>query len=144
VIIYNNVVTIFRSEFSDVELAKAKLMVIVLTFNFSLSFPLSIFSSIIRAYERFVVDKIVSIVRIILSPLLILPIIYVGFGAVAMVVITTIVNIGCLLFNLFYCFKNLNVKFYLGKIDNSLLMQILGYSFFVFLGVIVDQINWQT
>src|SRR5699024_1827294 len=66
------------------------------------------------------------------------------FRAVAMVVITTIVNIGCLLFNLFYCFKNLNVRFYLGKIDKNLLMQILGYSFFVFLGVIVDQINWQT
>jgi len=144
VIVYNNVVTLFGSEFSDVELAKAKLMVIVLTFNFSLSFPLSIFSSIIRAYERFVVDKIVSIIRIILSPILILPFIYIGFGAVSMVVITTIVNISCLLFNFYYSIKKLNIKFYFGKIDKSLLMQILGYSFFVFLGVIVDQINWQT
>src|SRR5699024_7303082 len=55
-----------------------------------------------------------------------------------------LVNISCLIFNAFYCFSKLNVKFFVGKIDKVLLKQILGYSFFVFLGVIVDQINWQT
>ncbi len=142
--VYNSVDNLFGNNFSDSELAKAKIMVVILIINFALSFPLSVFNSIIRAYEHFVVDKIVSLVRIVLSPLLILPIIYIGFGAISMVVITTVVNISCLIFNTFYCFKKLNVKFYLGRIDKSLLKQIIGYSFFVFLGVVVDQIYWQT
>ena len=144
IFIYNNIDMLFGNNFSEVELKKAKIMVIILIINFSLSFPLSIFSSIIRAYEYFVVDKIVSIMRIILSPVLILPIIYIGYGAVSMVVITTLVNLSSLLFIAFYCFRKIKVKFYIGKIDKNLLKQIIGYSFFVFLGVIVDQIYWQT
>src|SRR5699024_2925868 len=80
----------------------------------------------------------------ILSPLLILPIIYMGYGAVSMVVITTVVNLSSLLLIALFCFRKIKIKFYLGKIDKDLLKQIIGYSFFVFLGVIVDQIYWQT
>ncbi|MFE4814813.1 lipopolysaccharide biosynthesis protein, partial [Peribacillus simplex] len=43
-----------------------------------------------------------------------------------------------------YCYKHLNIKFYFGKIDYQLLREIIGYSFFIFLGIIVDQINWNT
>lgn len=144
IVVYNNIDTLFGSKFSDSELMKAKVMVIILIINFSLSFPLSIFTSIIRAYEHFVLDKVVSLIRIVLSPILILPIIYFGFGAISMVVVTTVVNISCLIFNATYCLKKLKIKFHFGTIDRSLLKEILGYSFFVFLAVIVDQINWQT
>lgn len=144
IVVYNNIDILFSTNFTKIELVKAKTMIIILIINFSLSFPLSIFSSIIRAYEYFVVDKLVSIIRILLSPILILPIIYMGYGAVSMVVITTVVNIFSLLFIAIYCFRKIKVRFYIGKIDKSLLKQIIGYSFFVFLGVIVDQIYWQT
>src|SRR5699024_2488892 len=100
--------------------------------------------SILKAYEKFVVEKLISIVRIVLSPLMILPIIYIGFGAISMVVITTTVNIGCLLYTAFYSFKKLNVKIKFKKLEYSLVKEFLIYSFFVFLSVIVDQIYWQT
>jgi len=144
IVVYNNIDILFNAKFSEIELAKAKTMVIILIINFALSFPLSIFTSIIKAYELFIVDKLVSITRILLSPIIILPIIYMGYGAVSMVAITSIVNIACLLFVTIYCFKKIEVKFYVGKVDKDLLKQIIGYSFFVFLGVIVDQIYWQT
>src|SRR5699024_7616381 len=60
------------------------------------------------------------------------------------VIVTTIVNIVCLLYSAFYCFKNLNIKFIFGNLDKYLIREILGYSFFVFLAVIVDQIYWQS
>lgn len=144
VVVYNNIDILFNAKFTDIELVKAKTMVVILIINFSLSFPLSIFSSIIRAYEHFVVDKLVSIIRILLSPIIILPIIYIGYGAVSMVVITTLINILSLIFIAVYCFRKIKVRFYIGKIDKGLLKQIIGYSFFVFLGVIVDQVYWQT
>lgn len=144
VVVYNNINTLFSTKFTEIELVKAKTMVVILIINFALSFPLSIFSSIIKAYEYFVADKLVSIIRILLSPIIILPIIYIGYGAVSMVVITTVVNILSLLFIAMYCFRKVRVRFYIGKIDKVLLRQIVGYSLFVFLGVIVDQIYWQT
>ncbi|MEI3606608.1 oligosaccharide flippase family protein [Pseudogracilibacillus sp. SE30717A] len=142
--VYQSVDALFGDKLSGTQLQSAKIMIIILIINFALSFPLSIFSSIIRAYERFVIDKVVSIVRIVMAPLLILPIIYIGYGAISMVIITTVVNLGCLLFNAFYCFKKISITFSFGKLDTTLLKEILAYSFFVFLAVIVDQIYWQT
>lgn len=142
--VYNSVETIFSGGLSAEDVGKAKIMIIILIINFSLSFPLSIFNSILRAHERFIVDKTISIIRIVLAPLLTLPIIYIGYGAVSMVVITTLVNLVCLLFTMIYCFKNLHVSFYFGKLDTKLTREILGYSFLVFLGIVVDQIYWQT
>lgn len=143
-IIYFYIDDIFTNGLSTSELRKAKIMVIIITINFAFSFPLAIFGSIIQAYERFVIFKLVEIVRILAVPIITLPFLYLGLGSVAMVVIVSVVNIGSLLFNLYYCFKYIKIKFHFGKIDLTLLKEILGYSFFVFLGVIVDQIYWNT
>lgn len=67
-----------------------------------------------------------------------------GYGSISMVICTTIINIACLLFNVYYCFRNIKVNFYFGKIDFDLLREIIGYSFFILLGIIVDQVNWST
>lgn len=142
-ILYSNIAIIFTN-LSIEEINKAKMMVVILTINFALVFPLSIFISIIKAYERFVVEKLISITRIILGPVIILPIIYLGYGAVSMVIVTTVVNIGTLLFGVMYSCKKLNVTFEFGNYDVNLIKEIIGYSFFVFVGVIVDQIYWQT
>jgi O-antigen/teichoic acid export membrane protein len=144
IIIYSKLETIFGIGLTLSELEKAKLMLIILIINFALSFPLAIFSSIMQAYERFVVVKIVAIIRSLSIPILTLPFLFLDFESVSMVLIASIVNIFCLLFNVYYCFKHLNINFYIGKIDFQLLREIVGYSFFIFLGIIVDQINWNT
>lgn len=144
IILYNSVEKVFTSSLTNLELEKAKIMVIILIINFAISFPLSIFGSIMQAHERFITVKIVEIFRSILVPIITLPFLFLGYGSVTMVVITSILNISCLLFNMYYCFKYLQIDFYFGKLDYPLLREILGYSFFIFLGVIVDQINWNT
>ncbi len=144
VIFYNNIDTIFSSGLTPIELGKAKVMVIILIINFALSFPLSIFGSIMQAHEKFIVIKIVSITRTILVPATTLPILFLGYGSISMVLITTIVNISLLLFNVYYSFKHLHIKMKFRKVNFHFLKEIIGYSFFVFLGVIVDQIYWNT
>lgn len=143
-LIYFKLEEIFGIRLSPDEIDKAKIMVIVLTINFALSFPLSIFTSIIRAYEKFIIDKIVEIYRVIMSPILILPLLFIGFGSVSMVVITTLVNISSLVFVSYYSFTKIKINIKFNNLDFKLAREILGYSFFVFLGVIVDQIYWNT
>ncbi|QFK72921.1 oligosaccharide flippase family protein [Pradoshia sp. D12] len=142
--LYYNMDNMFELSLNKNELEKAKTMVLLLTFNFAISFPLGIFGSIMQAYERFVVTKIVSIIRSLLIPLSTLPFLLVGFGSVAMVAISTLVNILCLIYNVYYCFKYLNINFYFAKFDYTLMKEIIGYSFFIFIGVIVDKIYWST
>jgi O-antigen/teichoic acid export membrane protein len=144
VILYNKVEQLFGISLTSEEIDKAKIMIIILIINFALSFPLSIFGSIIQAYEKFIIVKVVSILRVLLIPIIILPLLYMGYGSIMMVLVTTVLNISLLLYNGFYCVKNLKIKFYFGKLDYQLLKEILGYSFFIFLGIVVDQVNWNT
>lgn len=144
ILLLNRIESVFGGSLTATELDKARIMVIILTVNFAVSFPLAVFGSLMQAYERFIVIKLVTITRTVLVPVITLPLLFWGYGSVAMVVITTVVNVSCLLYNVHYCFKHLNINFYFGKIDFQLLKEVLGYSFFVFVGVIVDQIYWNT
>ncbi|MFB3170039.1 oligosaccharide flippase family protein [Neobacillus sp. 179-C4.2 HS] len=144
ILLYNYIESMFGATLTNIEIEKAKLMVIILIFNFAISFPLAVFGSIMQAYERFIAVKVITLVRYIILPIFSLPLLFIGYGSVSIVVITTIINILCLLYNVFYCFKHLRVKFHFGKIDYRLLLEVIGYSFFIFLNVIVDQIYWNT
>lgn len=144
ILLLNSIENIFGNSLSTQELFKAKIMIIILIFNFSISFPLAVFGAIMQAHERFINVKVIAIIRSISVPLLTLPLLFLGFQSIAMILVITTVNISCLLYNVWYCFKKLDIKFHFGKIDEKLLKEILGYSFFVFLGVIVDQIYWNT
>lgn len=143
-ILYFNIEYVFGATLTMSELTKAKIMMLLVIFNLAISFPLGVFGSIMQAYERFVFVKIVGIIRSILNPCIMLPLLYLGFGVVSMVVVQIVLNILALLINVYYCFKVLNIKFYFKEFDRGLLKEIAGYSFFIFLNIIVDKVYWST
>ncbi|MHB8126269.1 MAG: oligosaccharide flippase family protein [Desulfitobacteriaceae bacterium] len=143
-VLYFNTDNMFGATLTVAELEKAKIMMMLLIFNCAVSFPLSIFSSIMQAHEQFIFVRLVSIFRSLLNPCFILPLLYLGYGSVMMVVVNTVLNIGCLLINLVYCFRVLNTRIHFIKLDLILLKEIGGFSFFIFLGVIVDKVYWST
>lgn len=141
-ILYFNVENIFSATMTSAEISKAKIMMLILAFNLAVTFPFTIFSSIISAYERFTFQKVMSILNTLLKPVLMIPLLFMGYKSIAMTVIITIVNIIVLLSNYFYCRNKLNIKIkYLG-FDKILFKTILGYSIFIFLGIVVDKVNW--
>ena len=75
-------------------------------------------------------------------PIIMIPLLLMGYKAITMVVVVTILNMYILASNTIYCFKKLHIKVKFGKFDTRLLKEIFGYSFFIFLNVIVDKINW--
>lgn len=143
IVLYLNIDNIFGNTFSLEEIEKAKIMMAILTFNLVITFPLSIFGNIITAYEEFVFSKVVNIVRQLLNPLIMLPLLYMGYKSIAMTIVITVLNIICLLINMIFCFKKLNIKIKFKGFDKVILKTIFGYSIWIFLAVIVDKINWQ-
>ena len=142
VILYLNVDNMFAAKMTSSEIEKAKVLIILLVFNLAVTFPLSIFSSIITAYEKFVFSKVINIIRIIINPCIMIPLLLLGYRSIGLVVVTTVFNIAILLINMWYCLVKLKVKIYFKKFDFSLLKVITGYSFYVFLNIIVDKVNW--
>ena len=143
-ILYFNLDNMFAGSLTAADLEKGRIMTILLIFNFAMSFPLGIFGSIMQAYEKFVFVKLVAIIRSILMPCIMLPFLYSGFGSVSMVVVNTVLNISVLLINLVYCLRVLKIRVHFKGFDYPLLGEIAGYSFFIFLNVIVDKVYWST
>lgn len=141
-ILYFNVSNIFGNSMTIEEINKAKKLMIILTFNLVVTFPLSVFTSIITAYEKFIFSKLINIIRIILTPIIMIPLLLNGFKSISLVIVITVLNISTLLINMIYCFRNLKIKIKFEKIDFKLLREIFAYSFFIFLNTIIDKINW--
>lgn len=142
IILFLNVNNLFGQTMTSTELNEAKIMMLILSFNLFITFQFSIYSSIISAYEKFTFQKIMSIVNTLLKPLLMIPLLFLGYKAIAMTVVITIVNIIVLLSNYTFCKKKLNINIKFMGFDKNLFKTILGYSIWIFLGVIVDKVNW--
>jgi len=126
------------------ELDKARIMILFLIFNLAVTFPMSIFGSIITAYERFVFPKVVNIIRIILNTVIMICLLEMGYRAVAMVVLQTVFNLTTLIINYFYCKYKLQIKILFRNFQWGFLKEVAIYSFWIFLNVIMDRIYWST
>ncbi|MCX7715412.1 MAG: oligosaccharide flippase family protein [Clostridia bacterium] len=137
-----NVEFIFKGGLTTEEIGKVKVLMAIMTFNIAVSFPASVFDSNIMANERYLFQKIVSLAKTVLSPFLTLPLLFLGYKSVAMAAMSTVLTLGSLWINMWYCFKKLNVRFIFYGFDIGLLKEIWIFSFYIFINMIVDQINW--
>lgn len=142
IILYFNVESLFGNTMTEEELSKAKVMMLILTFNMVITFTFNIYSSIINAHEKFVFQKIVSILNTLLKPLLMIPLLLLGYKSIAMCVAITLVNVFVVIFNYFYCINKLKIKVKFRGFDKKVFKEILKYSIFIFINIIVDKVNW--
>jgi O-antigen/teichoic acid export membrane protein len=142
--LYFNIDVLFGDTMSVSELNTASVLVLLMVFNLSITFPLSIFGAIISGYEDFVFQKIVQILRIILNTIVMVAILETGYKAIGMVVVITGFNVLTLLINWWYCISSIKIKLYFHDFDFVFLKEIVVYSFFIFLNVVMDKIYWST
>lgn len=139
-----NVENMFSRAMTDTEVSRTRIMLWLMTFNLAFTFPMSIWGSIMSAYERFVFQRIVSIVRSVLNPVVMILLLVIGYKAIAMVVVTTIFNVATLLINWWYCKYRLTIKVRFAKFKWGFLKEVSIYSFWIFLNAIMDRIYWST
>lgn len=142
IILFLNVENIFGYKMNCLEIYKTKIMMLILSFNLFITFFFAIYNSIISAYEKFTFQKLIAIIHSILTPLIMIPLLFTGFKSITLCIVLTITNLITLIANYIYCKKNLNVKCKFLGFDKKLFKTILSYSIWIFLGVIVDKANW--
>lgn len=142
--LYLNVDTMFGSTMTEMELSRARIMMLILVFNLVFTFPMSIFSSIMSAYERFVFPRTINIIRVILNTAVMIALLEMGYKAVAMVILQTIFNLATLLINFIYCKYKLQIQIRFAKFQWDFLREVAIYSFWIFLNVIMDRVYWST
>ena len=142
--LYTHVDAWFGDTMTVEEMDKTRVMLLLLIFNLSFTFPMSVFGSIILAYERFVFPKIVNILRILLNTGIMILLLEMGYRVIAMVVLQTIFNLLTLVCNFVYCKYKLHIKIWYRKFRWGFLKEVSMYSFWIFLSVIMDRIYWNT
>ncbi len=140
-ILSNNLTWVFDTGLTVNELELARKLVLLLTLNLAISFPASVFTSIITAHEEFVFQKLLMCVKQIASPILCIPLLLMGYGSlgmvISMVVVYLLVDIG----NILFCFFKLHVQVSFRHFDWHLFREMGIYSLFIAINMIVDQIN---
>lgn len=143
-ILYLNAESIFDVSLTINELERTKTILLLMIFNLAITFPFSLFSSIITAYEQFLFQKMITIVRIILNTATMIVLLNIGYKAVAMVVVATVFNFLTLGINLWYCKHYLKIKLIFFKFQWTFLKEVSIYSFWIFLNAIMDCIYWSS
>jgi O-antigen/teichoic acid export membrane protein len=137
-----NTELIFGEKLTVSELSTAKVLMAIMVFNLSLSFPASVFNSYITANEEYIFQKLLQMVKVVINPFVMLPVLLMGYKSIGMVVVTTILNISVEIANAVFCFKKLKIKFSFHKFDFDLMKEMAIFSSYIFLNMIIDQINW--
>lgn len=137
-----NAEVLFSDSLSISEIQTARILMFFMIINLSITFVSSVFDNIVTAHEKYFFQKILSLVQIIANPFLTLPLLLMGYKSISLVIATTLITLIKFIVNVFYCKKNLNVKFSYKKFDKYVFIELGTFSFYIFLNMIVDQINW--
>ncbi len=134
--------SIFGSKLSVDELKTAKILLAIMVVNIAVIFPFNVFSSYIIANEEFIFQKIIQMVRTVISPFLMLPVLLLGYKSIGLVVATTVLSVIVEVSNAVFCFKKLKIAFKFRGFDFRLMKEMTIFSSFIFMNMIIDQINW--
>lgn len=132
---------IFSQSMSAQEISSLKVLLGIMTVNLAFSFQCNIFDSYVISHERFIFQKMLIIIAALLNPMLTMPLLIIGKGSVAVAICMTAITLIKLISGMVFCIKHLGMRFCF-TFDKALFKQLFVFSFFIFLNIISDQINW--
>ncbi len=123
-----------------------RIITFLMIINLAISFPASVYHSIITSHEHFTFLKLVSIAISLLTPAIMIPLLLYGYKAVTLTAVVQALHIAASIVYAVYVHKKLNVRisFKLKTLDKGMLKSIFTYTSFIFLGLVVDQLYWNT
>lgn len=133
---------VFDTGLNTQEYEIARVLMLLLTINLAISFPMSVFSSIISANEKFIFQKLLSMFKTVVGPLVTLPLLLMGYRSIAMVLITILIALISDAVNVYYVVGVLKNEFIFVGFEKGIFRSLFTYTVFIAINIIVDQINW--
>ncbi len=137
----NNLTLVFDKGLTVEEYKIARVLMLLLTVNLAVSFPASVFSHIIQAHEKYIFLKLLGMVRTVLSPLLTLPLLLMGFRSIAMVTVSVVLHLAVDIVYFLYVIFVIKDKFFFGNVEKGLFASLFSYCVFIAINMVIDQIN---
>ena len=115
----------------------------IMLFNVGITIPANIFIAVINSHERFIFLRGINLIKSLLQPLLVWGILAWKASVLNLVLVQTSFAILVILINFLYCTCNLNIRFKWNFKDRVLMIELIGFSIFIFLHILMDQIYWR-
>ncbi len=134
----------FAKGLTSNEIARLRVLLLIMTLNVATALPISTFSSVLSAYEEFIFSKSFAIFGTVAVPVANLILLYLGNGSIGMAVFALVFQIVTGLVYIIYCAKKLGIVPSFKNMPLGLLKELGSFCFFVFLSMIVDMLYWST
>ncbi len=142
IVMVKNITHIFSDGLTSAEYAKAKILMMLMVLGVATTLVSTVFTCYATVYEKFVFQRTLEILQNLLNPFISLPLLIMGKGSVAMVIVSTSLVFAKFIVNLTFCFKKLHIRFSFKNIEKKLFKEIGVFTSFIFLNQIIDQVNW--
>lgn len=133
---------VFGSKWTAEQLALGSRLLRIMSLTAALSFPFSVFESHVTIYERYLFQKIVLMGKQVLNPMLTIPLLLLGFQSEAVAWMSLFFTVASGVLNIYYCFVKLRMPVDFRHYDFTLMREMVGFTVWVFIGIVVDNINW--
>ena len=133
---------VFGAKWTEEELALGAELLRIMSVNAALSFPISVFESNVNINERYLFLKLVAMAKSVLSPMISIPLLLLGYHSPAIAILGLMLTIVSGVVEAFYCLIRLRMPISFRGYDFALMKSMMGFTFYVFIAVVVDQVNY--
>ena len=138
-----NIETVFGGKITTGEYETARTLLKIMVFNVVVMVAGAPFTAIIQAYEKFVFQKLLAFLEMLLKVITLIPLLLLGHKSIALVSVSASLSVITLVANIVFALKKLKIKFRFTNFDLKLFREMWVFSFFIFLQSIIDLFNWQ-
>ena len=133
---------IFGKKLTADEIVLGEKLLRIMTVNAALTFPISVFESHVTINEEYIFQKVVALGRQVLNPLIMIPLLILGYRSVTLTVVSLIFTAVSGVMSIAFCLVKLKMSFSFRHYDFKLMREMVGFTAFVFIGIVVDNLNW--
>lgn len=133
---------IFGDKLTEMELSKARILMLILVVNIAISLINGLFGAIISAHEQFIFQRVLGLLSTVINPFVTLPLLLIGYRSVMIVTVTTVITVAQLLANIWFCIYKIKIPVSFKGFEWRILKEIAIFSSFLFINMLIDQINW--
>lgn len=137
-----NIELIYADGFTSSEYNTARVLMLLMAINMATNFAFTVFRVALTANEKFVFSRIISITLTLIKPAIMLPLLFLGYKSITMVVVTLVIGLVLDLIYVLYFFIVLKYKFVFRGMDAAILKGLFAYTGFIAIHLIVDQVNF--
>lgn len=136
-----NVRLLFATGLTDSEFSKIQILMVIMILNLIITFISSVFDCYISAFNEFIFQRGLQVLKSLVNPFISLPLLLTGYGSVGIALVSfglTFLSFGI---TTFYCLKKLNMCFRFREIDKKVFKELTNFTMYIFLSSVVDKIN---